>query len=232
MAQRTLIPFLFGGQPATRSGPDPLTALQRQMDRLFEDAFRRLPETTGAVAPAAPRIDISETDNAIIVRAEMPGVDLDDIEVVADEDLLTIRGEKQVERDTDQENFHVVERAVGSFARAIRLPFPVDPAGIQADFENGVLTITVSKPAEAQQRSQRVNVRAGNRQVQSQGPSDQIAAGLSAAGQSAAGQNLGEAADAIRSANAPQKTAGGDAGKSESAGQTASQTASAGSSKS
>jgi hypothetical protein len=73
---------------------------------------------------------------------ELPGVGQNDIEVMVDDDLLTIRGEKKIERDEKQENFLVVERATGAFMRTIRLPFPVDPSAVQADYDNGVLTVT------------------------------------------------------------------------------------------
>ena len=219
MAQRGLNPNPSGGRQVARTSNDPLSAFQR----LFGDAFRQLSEVNETVPVIAPRIDVSETDQAILVRAELPGVDLNDIEVMIDEDLLTIRGEKEVERDTDRENFHVVERAVGAFARTVRLPFPVDPTSVQADFENGVLTITLPKPAASRQRRQRIDVRGSNRQSQSRSDADtsgQSAAGQSASGQGtsgqgAAGQSLGDAADAMRSAEAKQ-AAGGEPGRKES----------------
>jgi len=200
MAQRPLTPFLFGAPPAARSGSDTLTMLQREMDRLLNQAFRGAGEhgdTTAALPIVAPRIDISETDREIRVRAELPGVDPDNVEVVVTDDLLTIRGEKRIERDEGQENFHVVERAVGTFARAIRLPFPVDPDQVRADFQNGVLMITLPKPTEAQHRSRRIN-------VQSTGQ----------------GQRLSDAAEATRSANSPETSAGAQTEKTESTGQT------------
>ncbi len=189
MAQRSIVPFLYGNSPALRSIPDPRALIER--------LFGEIPDLTGNTALAAPRIDVSETDREIRVKAELPGVDQNGIEVMVDDDLLTIRGEKRIERDEKQENFHVVERATGAFMRTIRLPFPVDPSAVQADYDNGVLTVTLPKPAEAKQRSGRIEVRGGARQ------------GSSQADGGGTTQALSGAAEAMRSSNASE-TAGAD----------------------
>src|SRR4051794_19461086 len=210
MAQRGLNPNPSGGRQVARTSNDPLSAFQR----LFGDAFRQLSEVNETVPVIAPRIDVSETDQAILVRAELPGVDLNDIEVMIDEDLLTIRGEKEVERDTDRENFHVVERAVGAFARTVRLPFPVDPTSVQADFENGVLTITLPKPAASRQRRQRIDVRGSNRQSQSRSGAD--TSGQSASGQSASDQSASDQSTSGQSTSGQSTSGQSTSGQSTS----------------
>jgi len=199
MTQRSQIPMLFGASPFARSGVDPFSI----MDRLIGEVARSgsgLPGTAETPAMMAPRIDISESDRDIKVRAELPGVDQKDVEVVVTEDLLSIRGEKRFERDETQENFHLVERSYGSFARNIRLPFKVDPNEAQANVENGVLTITLPKPVEQQPRMRRIEVRGAGQQS---GVSD---------------RSLKSAAGEMRSANAPEPATAGEGHEQESAG--------------
>jgi HSP20 family protein len=107
-----------------------------------------------------PRLDVSETDKELKIRAELPGVAEEDLSVELDGDLLTIRGEKKVEEEEKDERHHVVERAFGSFMRTIQLPFAPKPDQVQASFENGVLTIAVPKSAE-QQGSHRIQLSHG-----------------------------------------------------------------------
>lgn len=154
---RSLLPSLFGGD-LPREQADPFLNLQREVSRLFEDVFRSFGQTPGAVGlAAAPRMNISETDQAYKLEAELPGVSEDDIEVTLADDILTIRGEKKAERSETQESYHVMERSYGSFARSIRLPFAASPGDINASFRNGVLTITLPKAA-AQDTSHRIAI--------------------------------------------------------------------------
>jgi HSP20 family protein len=194
MAQRSIVPFQYGGSPSLRSLPDPWSTMERLLGGLQE--------ATGNTALAAPRIDVSETDREIRVKAELPGVDQSDIEVSINDDLLTIRGEKRIERDEKQENFHVVERATGAFMRTIRLPFPVDPSAVEADYDNGVLTVTVPKPTEAKQRSGRIEVRGGARQGSSQSEGGGTTQALSGAAEAMRSANASETADAGQEAPA------------------------------
>jgi HSP20 family protein len=159
------MPFRPGGV----WGGDPFLSLHREMNRLFDDAFRG--RMTGASSEEAAasfvdaRMDVSETDSEVRVRAELPGVDEKDIDVSLDDDLLTIRGEKRMERKDDKENFHVVERSFGSFQRSLRLPFAVDAEKVQATFEKGVLTVSVPKSAQ-QERSRRIRIQGGSGESQ------------------------------------------------------------------
>jgi len=171
MERRSILPSPFGGfaTPSLRQSGDPFLALHREMNRLFDEAFRGfcMPEGgsgTGALAAvgvATPRIDVSESDQQLMVRAELPGVDQNDVEITLNDDVLTIRGEKKAEQEDKQENYHVMERSYGSFARSIRLPFTADPDQVQATFKDGVLTVTLPKPAETQQRERRIQISSG-----------------------------------------------------------------------
>jgi HSP20 family protein len=157
---RSLTPFSLPGALRTA---DPALQLHRDMSRLVEDVVRGfgMPTLTGTRAiMTPPRLDVSETENELRIRAELAGVVPDEIEIDLDGDMLTIRGEKRVEQEDDEERYHVVERAYGAFARSIQLPFAPNPEDVQASFDNGVLTITLPK-GSAQQTSRRIQVQSG-----------------------------------------------------------------------
>src|SRR3954470_12266656 len=171
MQRRSLLPSAFSGftSPSLRQGSDPFLALHREMNRLFDEAFRGFGPPEGGTSPealvsggvAVPRIDVSETDQDLKVVAELPGVDQNDVEITLSDDVLTIRGEKKVAHENQQQNYHVMERSYGSFARAIRLPFTVNPDQVQASFKDGVLTVALPKPAETQQKERRIQIGSG-----------------------------------------------------------------------
>jgi len=162
---RSLLPFSRNlPSSRTREDMDPFLVMRRQMNRLFDDVFGDfgLPSlgSSGGRQMASPKIDVSETDKELRVTAELPGVKEDDIEVILDEDSLTIRGEiKQEREDQDKDrNYYVKERVEGVFSRTLPLPFRADPSKVQAQFRDGVLTVMMSKPEEAQQKQQRIQV--------------------------------------------------------------------------
>src|SRR6202042_2687180 len=97
-----------------------------------------------------PNIDISETDKAIEISAEMPGLERKDVEISIDDDTLTIRGEKKVEENQKDKNVQLSERSSGVFYRALQLPPGIDPSSVQATMANGILKITIPKPAKAE----------------------------------------------------------------------------------
>lgn len=145
---------------------DPFLPLRRQMSRLFDDFFSgpmfpRLPGMSAAPALAVvvtPQIDVSETDKDIQIAAELPGIDPKDVEITLADDVLTIRGEKQAQREDNERDYHLSERTYGTFARYLRLPFHADPRQIRAAFKDGVLTLVIPKPEEAQQKVHRIAV--------------------------------------------------------------------------
>ena len=143
-------------------GMSPFVLLHREMNRLFDEVARGGP---AAQAPAAgealiPQINASETDKELRITAELPGVSENDIDVTVDDDLLTIRAEKKVERKDEKENYHFVERSYGVFQRSLRLPFSVEPEQVQARFENGVLTVTLPK-LQGEQHARKIAVQKG-----------------------------------------------------------------------
>ena len=164
MARNALIPSR--ARPRGLTGFNPLMSLNRDINRLFDDflqpsAVPTMADPAVATALITPQINVSETDTEIRVTAELPGVDLDDLEVDVMDDMLVIRGEKRLERSDEDENFHFVECAYGSFQRTVQLPFAADPDQVQANFENGVLSVTVPK-SDQQQRVHRIDVQHGS----------------------------------------------------------------------
>lgn len=132
----------------------PFHSLHREVNRLFDDLLRHhssLPASTEQRGPLMPSIDVSETEGEVRIRAELPGVSESDIDVSLDGDVLIIRGEKKFERKDEKENYHVVERSYGTFQRALRLPWAIDPEKVGADFNNGILTVTLPKDVEPEQ---------------------------------------------------------------------------------
>jgi HSP20 family protein len=127
---------------------NPLTALQQEIDRLF-DGFGR-----GFAANAAPALlpsmDVSETAKEIEITAELPGLEEKDVQLNFADNLLTIRGEKKSQREEKDKDYRLVERSYGSFERTIELPGGVNPDSIQATISKGVLKVVVPKPAPAQ----------------------------------------------------------------------------------
>lgn len=187
------VTFFNPGSLIGAGSSDPFLALHREMNRLFDDALRGGLAPSGAPAGGqgvllAPHMDVSETDKDVRIQAELPGVSEKDIEVSLNDDLLTIRAEKQQARKEDRQGVHVSERAFGTFQRSLRLPFPVDQDQVQANFENGVLTVTLPK-AQPQDRSRRIQVQGTQPQAgigqdataqapaASQGPASQVLGG-------------------------------------------------------
>jgi HSP20 family protein len=102
-------------------------------------------EETEAVGQWSPKIDVTETKEAFVVKAEVPGVEQKDILVSLQEQVLTIKGERQQEKEEKDERYHRVERSYGSFARSMRLPMSVDGEKVTASFKDGLLTVTLPK---------------------------------------------------------------------------------------
>jgi HSP20 family protein len=156
---RPSFPALWGRRPHALDLGESFSALQREVDRVFED-FRPFRLGRGGFAMTAPRLDLSETDGEYLIEAELPGVDIKDVEVSLDGDILTIKGEKKIDREDKTKDYHLVERAHGAFERSITLPFAVDPKKIKAKFDKGVLRITATKPAEAKTERQKIEIAA------------------------------------------------------------------------
>lgn len=105
-----------------------------------------------------PSLDLSETKNDIVVKAELPGIDTKDIDISLTNDVLSIKGEKKQEKEEKEEDYHFVERSYGSFTRSIRLPRDVQSDKISASYKNGVLKITLPKSEEAKKKEVKVKL--------------------------------------------------------------------------
>jgi HSP20 family protein len=122
------------------------SSLRREMDRLFDRFFE--PESGEASATFgewAPSLDLTETKDALVVKAEIPGIDPKDIQVTIQENYLTIKGEKKQEKEEKDERHHRIERSYGAFARGVRMPVAVDGSKVEAKFKNGLLTVSLPK---------------------------------------------------------------------------------------
>lgn len=131
-----------------------VSRLRQEMDRLWDDFFgpgRRALRPLGE--EWLPAMDVAEAPDKVTVKAEVPGMDPKEIDISLVGDVLTIKGEKKSEREEKKENYHMVERSYGSFARAIRLPAPVNADKIEAKYEKGVLTITCPKTEEVKPKA-------------------------------------------------------------------------------
>ena len=138
-----------------------LAGLQEQVNRLFEGGSSRRQDPS-ALTSWAPAVDISETENELVVKADLPDVNEKDIDVRVENNMLTIRGERKFEEKTEKENYLRVERTYGTFSRSFSLPNTVNHEAIQADYKNGVLTVTLPKRAESKPKQVKVNVTIGN----------------------------------------------------------------------
>jgi HSP20 family protein len=141
--------------------------LRRQMDRLF-DSFAGGWHLPSIAAPfAAPhlgggtvslRFDVSESDDALEISAELPGMDEKDIEVSLENGLLTVKGEKKAESERTEKDYYVTERRYGSFRRSFHLPDTVDEDKVQAKFDKGVLRVILPKVAEAKHKARKISI--------------------------------------------------------------------------
>jgi HSP20 family protein len=162
MGVRDLVPWTKGQQLSTgREAFDPFLTLHREMNRLFDDVFRGFGSLGRIGNPlmegqfAWPRIELSETDKAVTISAELPGLSEKEVQVEIANGVLSIRGEKKAERN-DESKF-VSERYYGSFERQIPLE-GVEEDKAQADFKNGVLTVTLPKSEPSSRNVKRIAI--------------------------------------------------------------------------
>lgn len=126
---------------------NPFADLRKEMDQALESFFgkNKLLSASAGEAFLAPSIDVVEKDDQIVLTAELPGICEDAIDIAIQNGVLSLKGEKKMEKKDDKDNYHVVERRYGSFQRSMRLPPSVDEAAVAAKFDKGVLTITMPK---------------------------------------------------------------------------------------
>ena len=165
MQIRDLIPWSRDREqlaPHAAGDANPVVSLQRTINRVFDDFWNRLESpspSNGLHAGFGPRIDVSESDKAVEVSIELPGMDEKEIDVSVTDDVLTIRGEKKAEREEKNKGYYLSERSYGSFHRSIPLPSGVDSDNAEARFRKGVLTVTLPKTPEAQEKVRKIEVK-------------------------------------------------------------------------
>lgn len=137
-----------------------LSGLQEQVNRLLESSF---PVRTdhSALTTWAPAVDIYETENELVVKADLPEVSENDLDVRIENNTLTIRGERKFEKKVEEENYLRVERTYGSFSRSFSMPNTLNTEAIKAEYKNGVLTVELPKRAESKPKQVKVNVTNG-----------------------------------------------------------------------
>jgi len=126
--------------------------------RLFQDTINRLLSDQSTTRPWAPSVDIFETENELVLKADVPGVELKNIDIQIENGTLTLKGERKFERDENSKGFHRLERSYGSFVRYFTVPDTVDTENVKAEFSNGVLTVTLPKKEIAKPKSIKVQV--------------------------------------------------------------------------
>ena len=165
MSVRDLIPWSRGSSQAPsiyrNDDMDPFMSLHRNVNRLFDEVFRGFdtPSVLGRMAPLNgtwPSVEFSETDKEIRVTAEIPGLDEKDVEVMLEDGVLTLRGEKKAETEDKDRQFS--ERYYGRFERHFSLGREVEDDKVAATFNNGVLTVTLPKSKKAQANAKRIAI--------------------------------------------------------------------------
>jgi HSP20 family protein len=128
--------------------------------RLFEDAFTRLFNEPQTNRPWSPAVDIYETENDLVVKADLPDVDLKDIDVRVENQTLTIAGERKFEKQDNVAGYHRIERSYGNFTRSFAVPNSFDTEKIAASFKNGVLSVSLPKKEAAKPRQIKIEANA------------------------------------------------------------------------
>jgi HSP20 family protein len=133
--------------------------MRREMDRLWDSFFEGKPRRRGEERVEwLPSLDVSETKNEIVVKAEIPGIDPKDIDISLADGVLTIKGEKKQEKEEKDENYHLIERSYGSFTRSVQLPKEVKSDKISASYKNGLLRVTLPKSEETKKKEIKIKV--------------------------------------------------------------------------
>jgi HSP20 family protein len=138
-----------------------LLGLRERMNRLFEESARGLgrgQEEDWVMGAWAPAVDIYEKGTDVVLKAELPGLDPKDVDIRIENNVLTLKGERKIEDEIKQENYHRVERSYGSFTRSFTLPSTVDTTNVKADYKDGVLRITLPKREEAKPKQIQVDI--------------------------------------------------------------------------
>ena len=138
-----------------------LSSLQTEMNRLFNAAFDAPAGGGNGVRRWTPAMDVLETDEHFVLRADLPGMSESDVSIELEDNVLTLSGERKAEHEEKREGFYRVERSFGSFSRSLTLPKGIDPEGVTAGFDDGVLEVRVPKPEQRKPRKISISVGEG-----------------------------------------------------------------------
>jgi len=165
MKIKDLIPWARKGDtPEGKQQEDhPISSLQREMNQVFENFWGRFTRNVGDLdwhsGQGEAKSDVVQVDDAVEISVELPGMNMKDIEVSVARDLLTIRGEKRIERQEEKKGYYLSERSYGAIYRAIPLPPGIDADRAEATFRNGVLTIRLPHTPDAQAQTKQIEIR-------------------------------------------------------------------------
>src|ERR1700720_2637918 len=146
------------------------STLQDRMNRLFRETQGNSQDESLTTSGFAPAVDVYEDEHNVTLKIEVPGIDEKDIDVRVENNILTVHGERKIEKEEKEENYRRIERQYGSFSRTFTLPNTVDTESVSADYEKGVLKIKLAKKAEAKPKQIKVNV-GGEKTLEGKGPS-------------------------------------------------------------
>src|SRR5712671_1344359 len=146
------------------------STLQDRMNRLFRETQGNSQDEALTSSSFAPAVDVYEDEHNVTLKIEVPGIDEKDIDIRVENNLLTVHGERKIEKEEKEENYRRVERQYGSFTRTFTLPNTVDTENVQANYDKGVLKITLPKKAEAKPKQIKVNV-SGAKAIEGKSPS-------------------------------------------------------------
>lgn len=132
-------------------------SLQDHFNRLFESAYPNR-SSESSVTTWAPAVDICETENELVLKADLPDINEKDLDIRIENNTLTVRGERKFEKQVNEDNYLRVERSYGSFSRSFTLPNTINTEAIRAEYKNGVLTVQMPKRAESKPKQVKVNV--------------------------------------------------------------------------
>src|ERR1700757_301897 len=141
----------------SRFEPFRTNSLQEQISRLFNEAFERTSDES-SITTWAPAVDIFETEHELVVKADLPDIKPEELDIRVENNILTIRGERKFEKQVNEDHYLRVERSYGSFSRSFSLSNTVNTEAIKADYQNGVLTLRIPKREEAKPKQIKVRV--------------------------------------------------------------------------
>jgi len=129
-------------------------------NQLFNETFARAfgDQKEVSLRTWVPPVDICETEDSLVLKAELPGIKSDDVEIRVEDNTLYLKGERKFEKEAKDENFHQVERSYGTFSRSFSLPSSIDSDKVKAEYQNGILTLTMPKREEAKPKTIKIDV--------------------------------------------------------------------------